>query len=75
MLFHIFIRDPRNGRKANSRVARPQSVEGLGMAGPFETLGSPWLQLNLIKTMLRGLNKKIILLKHFIVQTLLHLVT
>jgi hypothetical protein len=26
-------------------VARPQGVEGLGMAGPGETLGSPWIPL------------------------------
>jgi hypothetical protein len=33
---------PRNGRKAVSVVARPQGIEGSGMAGPVETLGSPW---------------------------------
>jgi hypothetical protein len=36
---------PRNGRKAVSAVARLQSVEGSGMAGPEETLGSPWIPL------------------------------
>jgi hypothetical protein len=36
---------PRNGRKAASGVARPQGVEGSGMAGPGETLGSPWIHL------------------------------
>jgi hypothetical protein len=30
----------RHGRMA--RVACPQGIEGLGMAGPGETLGSPW---------------------------------
>jgi hypothetical protein len=33
------------GRKAVWGVARPQGVEGLGMAGPHETLGSPWIPL------------------------------
>jgi hypothetical protein len=32
---------PRNGRKAVSGMARLQGVEGLGRAGPGETLGSP----------------------------------
>jgi hypothetical protein len=36
---------PRNGHKAVSVVARPQGVEGLGMGGPGETLGSPWIPL------------------------------
>jgi hypothetical protein len=45
MLFHIFIKDPRNGRKADSGVARLQGVEGSGMAGPVETLGSSWMPL------------------------------
>jgi hypothetical protein len=27
---------------AVSRVVHPQGVEGLGMAGPSDTLGSPW---------------------------------
>jgi hypothetical protein len=36
---------PRNGHKAISGVAHPQGVEGLGMAGPGETLRSPWLPL------------------------------
>jgi hypothetical protein len=31
----------RNGHKAVSWVAHPQGVEGLGMAGQGETLGSP----------------------------------
>jgi hypothetical protein len=31
-----------NARKVASGVARPQGVEGLGMAGPGETLESPW---------------------------------
>jgi hypothetical protein len=30
------------GRKAVSRVACPQGVEDLGMAGPSDTSGSPW---------------------------------
>jgi hypothetical protein len=33
---------PRNGSKAVSGMALPQGVEGSGMAGPDETLGSPW---------------------------------
>jgi hypothetical protein len=33
---------PRNGCKAVSGVACPKGVEGLGMAGLIETLGSPW---------------------------------
>jgi hypothetical protein len=36
---------PRNGCKAVSGVARLQGVEGLGMAGLGETLGSPWIPL------------------------------
>jgi hypothetical protein len=32
----------RNGHKAVSGVARLQDVEGQGMAGPGETLRSPW---------------------------------
>jgi hypothetical protein len=35
----------RNSRKAVLRVACPQDIEGLGMAGPGETLGSPWIPL------------------------------
>jgi hypothetical protein len=35
----------RNGRKAVSGVAWPQGIEGSGMAGPGETLGSPWIPL------------------------------
>jgi hypothetical protein len=31
-----------NGQKAVSEVARMQGVEGLGMVGPRDTLGSPW---------------------------------
>jgi hypothetical protein len=34
---------PPNGRKAVWAVARPQGVEGSGMAGPVETLGSLWI--------------------------------
>jgi hypothetical protein len=34
-----------NGRNAVLGVARPQGVEGLGMAGRGETLGSPWILL------------------------------
>jgi hypothetical protein len=30
------------GRKAVSGVARLQGLEGLGIAGPSDTLGSPW---------------------------------
>jgi hypothetical protein len=33
---------PRNGSKAILELARPQGIEGSGMAGPDETLGSPW---------------------------------
>jgi hypothetical protein len=36
---------PPNGLKAIWEVARPQGVEGSGMAGPGETLGSPWIPL------------------------------
>jgi hypothetical protein len=36
---------PRNGHKAVSGMAHPQPVEGLGMAGPGQTLGSPWIPL------------------------------
>jgi hypothetical protein len=36
---------PRNGRKAFSGVARPQGLEGSGLAGPGETLGNPWIPL------------------------------
>jgi hypothetical protein len=32
---------PRNGHKAVLGMARPQGVEGLGIADPYETLGSP----------------------------------
>jgi hypothetical protein len=32
----------RNGHEAICGVARSQGVKGLGMAGPGETLGSPW---------------------------------
>jgi hypothetical protein len=35
----------RNGHNAVLGVARLQGVEGLGMAGPGETLGSPWIPL------------------------------
>jgi hypothetical protein len=34
-------RNPRNGHKAVSGVARPQGIERLGRTGPGETLGSP----------------------------------
>jgi hypothetical protein len=33
--------------KAVSRVACSQGVEGLGMAGPSDTLGSPWPPLSM----------------------------
>jgi hypothetical protein len=33
---------PKNGRKTVLGVARPPGMEGLGMAGPGETSGSPW---------------------------------
>jgi hypothetical protein len=33
---------PRNGRVVISGVARPQGIEGLGMADPSDALGSPW---------------------------------
>jgi hypothetical protein len=36
---------PPNGRKGVWGVARPQGVEGLGMARPGETLGRPWIPL------------------------------
>jgi hypothetical protein len=35
----------RNGLKDVSGVARPQGEEGSGMAGPGETLKSPWIPL------------------------------
>jgi hypothetical protein len=35
----------RKGRKAVSGMAHPQGVEGLGMAGPGETLRSLWIPL------------------------------
>jgi len=38
----LWARHPRNSCKTISGVARPHSVEGLGMAGPRETLGTPW---------------------------------
>ena len=35
-----------NGRRlASLRVARPQGVEGSGMARPGKTVGSPWIPL------------------------------
>jgi hypothetical protein len=34
-------------RKAVLGVARPQGVEGLGVAGPGKTLGSPWRPLTI----------------------------
>jgi hypothetical protein len=34
-----------DGCKAVWGVARPQGVYGLGMAGPYETLGRPWIPL------------------------------
>jgi hypothetical protein len=37
----------RNSHKAVSGVARPQGIEGLGMVGPGDTLGSPWIPLGL----------------------------
>jgi hypothetical protein len=36
---------PRNDHKTILGVARPQGVEGSGMAGPAETLGSLWIPL------------------------------
>jgi hypothetical protein len=36
---------PKNVCKAVSGVARPQSIEWSGMAGPGETLRSPWIPL------------------------------
>jgi hypothetical protein len=36
---------PQTGHKAVWGVARPQVVEGSGMAGRGETLGSPWIPL------------------------------
>jgi hypothetical protein len=38
---------PQNGIKAVLGVARPQGIEGLGMAGLGETLGSPWILLHI----------------------------
>jgi hypothetical protein len=38
---------PRTDRKAVSRVAPQQGVEGSGMAGPGETLESPWIPLSI----------------------------
>jgi hypothetical protein len=43
---NVFIRDGVGWPKGWKTVAgRPQGVEGLGMAGPSETLGSPWPHL------------------------------
>jgi hypothetical protein len=39
---------PEKGRKAVSWVACPQGVEGSGMAGPGETLESPWPPLAIL---------------------------
>ena len=36
---------PRNVREAVTRVARLRSVEGSGIVGLGETLGSPWIPL------------------------------
>jgi hypothetical protein len=36
---------PKNARKTVLWVAHPQSVEGSGLAGPNETLESPWIPL------------------------------
>jgi hypothetical protein len=33
---------PRNGQNAVSGVARPQGIEGLGIAGTSDISGSPW---------------------------------
>jgi hypothetical protein len=38
---------PRNGCKPVLGVAHPQGIEGLGMVGPGETLGNPWLPLGI----------------------------
>jgi hypothetical protein len=38
---------PRNGIKTTFGVACSQGVEGLGMAGPGETLESPWIPLTI----------------------------
>jgi hypothetical protein len=38
---------PKNGCKVVSRAAHPQGIEGLGMAGPGETLRSLWIPLAL----------------------------
>jgi hypothetical protein len=38
---------PRNGCKAVSGMARPQGIEGYGMAGLGETLGSLWIPLDM----------------------------
>jgi hypothetical protein len=38
----LWLGHPRNSHKAASGVAFLQGIEGWGMAGPDETLGSPW---------------------------------
>jgi hypothetical protein len=39
--YTLWVGHPRNGCKSVSGVALPKGVEGSGMAGPCETLGSP----------------------------------
>jgi hypothetical protein len=41
------VEDSQNGCKAVLQVACPHGVEELGMAGPGETLGSPWIPLTI----------------------------
>jgi hypothetical protein len=55
-LHHLWEGHPRNGRKTVLGVAGPQGVEGLGMAGPCETLKSPWIPLAILASPLRPPN-------------------
>jgi hypothetical protein len=50
---------PTNGRKAVWGVARPQGIEGLGMAGPHETLGSLWIPLSRTDLVIRLAQEKV----------------
>jgi hypothetical protein len=41
----LWVGHPQNGYKAVPSVARSHGVEGSGLAGLFETIGSPWIPL------------------------------
>jgi hypothetical protein len=43
----LLVGHPRNVCKTVSGVARLRDVEGLGLAGPSDTLGSPWPPLTI----------------------------